>query len=225
MKRKLILLFLPFAVYWMTRLLYWSLRKQAKGYESLRAEIRAGRPFIAAIWHSRILLMPRFYHEVAYRPAAVIISKSFDGQLAGAFGRRYGLTPIWGSSSRGGAEALEQLIESSRQGLGIILTADGPRGPAQILKPGTIKAAQALGAPIYPATCHAEKVTRLRSWDRFVIPHPFSRAVFIVGKAVRVPPDADAAGLEAKRRELEDELNRITQEAEHYFDAGAEPDH
>ena len=217
MKRKLLLWLVPFAAYWMTRLLFWSLRKEAQGYESLREEIRSGRPFIAAIWHNRILMMPRFYHWVAYRPAAVIISESIDGRLAGAFGRRYGLTPVWGSSSHGGAEALDQLIEASRQGQGVILTADGPRGPAQILKPGTVKAAQVLGAPVYPATYHAEKVTRLGSWDRFVIPHPFSRAVFIVGRPVRVPPDADEATFEAKRREMEDELNRITEVAENYF--------
>ena len=216
-KNELILFLVPSLVYAISRFLFWSLRMEAKGYESIREDIRAGRPFIAALWHGRLLLMPRFYHWVAYRPVTVLISQSFDGRLAGAFGRSYGFEPIWGSSTRGGAEALDQWIESGRQGKGMVVTADGPRGPAQVLKPGAAKAAAVLGAPIYPVTFAAEKCFRLRTWDRMIIPYPFSRAIFIIGNAVRVPADADEALLEAKRLEVEIELNRITREAEEFW--------
>jgi len=216
-KQKLMLTLLPPLVWLVTTFLFWSLRKEFKGHEELQERLRAGKQFVGVCWHSRSIILPRHYHWVCYRPISVLVSQSFDGRFAGALLAQYGFTPIYGSSSRGGKEGQEEMIASGRQGHCLCLTVDGPRGPAEEMKPGAVRMAAGTGYPIVPFSCYADKVTRLRSWDRMVIPHPFARAIFIIGKAIWVPADADEATIEAKRVEAETELKRITAEAESFF--------
>jgi len=225
MQQRLTLALVPTLAWLISKFLFWSFKLTVLRYEEIVARLAAGELTIVAVWHSRALILPRLYHWAGYQPIVVMVSRSFDGQLAGAFLARNGFQPVWGSSTRGGEEALEELIEQGRKGVNVAITPDGPRGPREEVKPGAVRLAAALGAPIYPIAFSCERQTRLGSWDRFLVPHPFSRAVGIVGRTLRVPADADAATLEAKRKELEDELKRITAEAEHYYDAGAKPAH
>ena len=210
---------IPALVYWISRFLFWSFKLTVKDHEEFQAFIQSGRMGIGVAWHSRTLILARFYHWLGYRPVVVLVSQSFDGQLGGKFIAYNGFRPVWGSSTRGGEEGLAELIEWGRRGVNIAITPDGPRGPAERVWPGAVRLAAALGVPIFPVTFYCDPVTRLRSWDRFLIPHPFARAICQVGRTIHVPKDAPAEVIEAKRQELEDELRRITAEAESYFDS------
>jgi len=208
---------IPPFVYWISRFLFWSCRLTVKNYEEFQADLQAGRVVIGAAWHSRTLILPRLYHWVGYKPIVVLVSQSFDGRLGGAFISRHGFRPVWGSSTRGGEEGMAELIEWGRKGVNVAITPDGPRGPAETVRPGAVRLAAALDAPVYPVVWFCDRATRLRSWDRFIIPHPFARVICQVGRPIHVPKDAAAEVIEAKRKELEDELRRITAEVESYF--------
>jgi hypothetical protein len=107
-----------------------------------------------------------------------------------------------------------QLVNAYRDGYDLAIVPDGPRGPRHVVKPGIMHLARATGAPIYPVTYAAGRRRQLRSWDRLIIPWPFARVVYVAGEPLEVPRAADDAALEAKRRELEDRLNHITDVAE-----------
>ena len=215
---------LPPMVWLISKFLFWSFKLTVKDHEHFQADLQAGRPVIGVAWHSRALILARFYHWLGYRPVVILVSQSFDGRLGGEFIKYNGFKPVFGSSARGGKEALEELIEWGKKGVNIVITPDGPRGPREEIKPGAVRLARELGVPIYPVTFYCDPVTRLHSWDRLIIPHPFARAICQVGKAVSVPADADDRVLEAKRQELENELRRITAEAESFFDSKEKSD-
>jgi len=203
----------------LTRVLYWSLRVEVRGQESLQADLHADRPLIITLWHSRALMMPPFYQWLGGGPIVIMASQSFDGVLTARMLAHYGCRAAYGSSTHGGKEGLAEMISLGKKGWRISLTPDGPLGPAEEVKPGAVKIASATGAPIYPVTYFADRHVRFKSWDRFILPYPFARAIFIVGKAIRVPADADNGLLEDRRQELEQEMRLITAEAESYFES------
>ena len=100
---------------------------------------------------------------------------------------------------------------------------DGPRGPRRLAKPGVVAAARIGGLPIVPVAFSAAPAWRLRSWDRTLVPRPFSRGLFVYGRIVRVPRDASESAQEALRLELERELDRVTGLADAETGAGPEP--
>jgi len=151
-KQKLTLWLLPPLAWLVSKFLFWSFQLTVKDHEDFQAYIQSGRVFIGVVWHSRALILPRFYHWLGYKPIVVLVSQSFDGRLAGAFLNYNGFKPVFGSSTRGGEEALEELIEWGRKGVNIAITPDGPRGPREEIKPGAVRLAAALGVPIYPVT-------------------------------------------------------------------------
>jgi len=126
---------------------------------------------------------------------------------------RFGFRSVRGSTTRGGVAALRALIRLGRSGSDLVITPDGPKGPRQIAQLGAVQLAQATGLPIVPLTFSCSKKV-FASWDRFLLPYPFSRGLFWWGEPIWVPREATAEELEAKRRELEAALNQITAEAD-----------
>lgn len=110
--------------------------------------------FILAIWHSHLVLATRSRFP---RPISVMISRSKDGELIARYFDWYGIDAVRGSSSRGGGEALRELIREARNGKTIVFTPDGPRGPARVVKEGVIAAARATGLPIAPIVFACKK--------------------------------------------------------------------
>jgi len=145
--------------------------------------------------------------------AAVMASRSNAGSVAAAIVRRLGGIAVRGGSRDGGEAALAQIVELVRNGRWAVIVADAPRGPAQVCKIGPILAAQRSGRPIVPVSFAARRSWTLNTWDRTIIPRPFSPVVWIWGPPFFVPPDLDRQGLESKRRELEDLLRRCQQQA------------
>ena len=181
---------------------------------TIRGEIQGAlkaknRRFIYAFWHQR-----QVYFTWAHRGvgAAVLVSRSKDGEMIAETMRLSDIAAVRGSSSRGGAAAVRQLMEVLQSGLDIGLTPDGPKGPAREVKDGTIFLAQKLGAPIVPiANALSNKLEFKKAWDRFQVPLPFGRAVVVYGEPIEVGPLDDLA---AKAAELKIALDRITAEAD-----------
>ena len=130
----------------------------------------------------------------------MLISRSFDGELIARTIERLGFLTARGSSTRSGGSGLLALAKAGERGHPAVFTADGPSGPLYKVKPGAVKLAQLTGYPIGIFYAHAERAWLLRSWDRFIIPKPFSRCV--VTYAAPVPVTADAAAMLAIIREF-----------------------
>jgi len=176
--------------------------------EAAVAPLWAARaPLIYAMWHGRLLLLPYLY---GHRGAHVLTSRSRDGELVARWIRRFGLVPVRGSSSRGGADAVRLLARAIQAGREVVVVPDGPRGPREVLKPGVIALARLSGAPIVPTAVGASREWRLRSWDEFRIPRPFARCVVRFGEPIRVSRAADRAGEEAARKEVEAALRGLS---------------
>ena len=191
-----------------------SLRYTIIGDERRAALEAGGVPFVWALWHGRQFLLYRYDPG---QPLTIITSPSRDGRLQAAVVRRFGMQTVEGSSSRGGAKALVGIIRAVRAGRRGCIAVDGPRGPAYSVKAGVLLVAQKTGGVVLPLVASARRGLRLRSWDRFFIPMPFTRAVVIVGQPVQVPPELDHAGLEPLRARLEADMQAMTAEADAYF--------
>jgi len=188
------------------RLLAGTLRVRRE--EAAVAPLWAARaPLIYAMWHGRLLLLPYLY---GHRGARVLTSRSRDGELVARWIRRFGLDPVRGSSSRGGADAVRVLARALRAGREVVVVPDGPRGPREVLKPGVIALARLSGAPIVPTAVGASHEWRLRSWDEFRIPRPFARCVVRFGEPIHVARAADRPGEEAVRKEVEAALRGLS---------------
>ncbi len=199
----------PYLVYSYVTFVGWTTRLTVVRGEIQRALKTKNRRFIYAFWHQR-----QVYFTWAHRGvgAAVLVSRSKDGEMIAETMRLSDIGAVRGSSSRGGAAAVRQLMEVLQSGLDIGITPDGPKGPAREVKDGVIFLAQKLGAPIVPVTnALANKLEFKKAWDRFQVPLPFGRAVVAYGEPISVGPDDDLA---AKAAELKSSLDRITAEAD-----------
>jgi lysophospholipid acyltransferase (LPLAT)-like uncharacterized protein len=183
----------------------------------LYAPIRDEYPYIVAMWHGQHFLVPFMRREG--HQFKILISRHGDGEINAVAVTRLGLGLIRGSGGRaarqhhkGGPAALRAMVATLRGGACVGVTADVPR-VGGIAGPGIVTLARMSGRPIVPVAVATSNHIRLSTWDRASINLPFSRGAFVVGDLVRVPPDADAALLEAKRREVEDALDAAHERA------------
>jgi lysophospholipid acyltransferase (LPLAT)-like uncharacterized protein len=201
------------------RLVWFTGRWRVLGLEHARPLWDSGQPFVAAFWHGRLMMMPYGWQTDRQR-VSMLISRHRDGEIIARAIGHFGIEAVRGSSAKqgttdkGGADAVRQLLKIVKAGRCIALTPDGPRGPRMRVSPGIVQIARLTGLPIIMATFSARRRKVLKSWDRFVIALPFTSGVILVGKPIPVPRDLDAAGLEAKRLEVEDALNALTVEAD-----------
>ena len=171
-------------------------------------------------WH-RCLISCTCYFHGAIQPAgihpAVLVSRSFDGELIARTIERLGFLTARGSSRRFGRSGLMALAKALKRGHPAVFTADGPVGPVYKAKPGAVKLAQFTGCAIGILYAHPEKAWILRSWDRFMIPKPFSRVAISWGRHVEAPQNDDPLVLEATRLEVDAALERARLNAEQHF--------
>jgi len=145
-------------------------------------ELVLSERLIGALWHNRLLLLPFAIRRfVPQRKGAALISASRDGAWLAKLVRRFGFEVVRGSSSRKGASAMLQLADVIAAGQDVVITPDGPRGPAYRPGGGIILLAQKTGAGVVPLNFEYSSCWRLRSWDRFVLPRPFAEVRFILG--------------------------------------------
>jgi lysophospholipid acyltransferase (LPLAT)-like uncharacterized protein len=160
---------------------------------------------IYCFWHQCVLECTAYFRGSG---AVILVSRSFDGELIARILRLFGFDAVRGSSSRGAREGLLGLKSVLESGRTAIFTADGPRGPIYQTKLGPIKLAQMTGAPIGAFHLEPEHAWTMRSWDRFLVPKPFTRIVVSWVRWTRVPVDLAAKQFEPKREELNAAIER-----------------
>jgi lysophospholipid acyltransferase (LPLAT)-like uncharacterized protein len=188
---------------------------------TLRYEIHdragiVGKPvvenYIGVLWHNRLLIFPlvlrRFFPD---RPGAALISASRDGDLLSDAIHRFDYDVVRGSSSKLGASGLLQLSDVLGGGRDVVITPDGPRGPAYELGPGIIFLAQKTGAPVLPMNMEYSSCWRVKSWDRFIIPKPFSKVRVIIGQPERIRSISTDQEFEAERLRVQGALMSLVE--------------
>ena len=192
-------------------LLFSTIRVESVGAESVRDLIGSGR-VIGAVWHSRILAGCYLYRN---RNAVALVSQSDDGEIIARILQKLGYETIRGSTTRGGLRALAMLIRKLKETCRpTVITPDGPQGPRFRVQPGIIALAKQTGYPIVPLTYSARNAKFFASWDRFMLPFPFTVCRVIYGNPIYVPENADKQLEELCRVRLETELCRITDKAD-----------
>lgn len=160
--------------------------------EHQRGLAKRGVPYVYALWHGRMVL-PILAH--LHQDVVTMASRSKDGEIIARWLIRNGYVPARGSSSRGGGAALQEMIERVREGHPAALTVDGPKGPPRVVQPGILRLVRETGAWVLPISGASSRPRFVRSWDRYLVPMPFSRNVVTYGAPFEVPdaqPDAEA---------------------------------
>ena len=185
-----------------------------KGHRAV-SRLIGTRRYIFAFWHSRILLLSYIYKRLN---ASIMVSNSADGEIIAQVLQRHGHQTIRGSTRKGGMRALmQQIIDMRTHRRPGVVIPDGPQGPRHKVQAGVILLAQKTGCPIIPLAYSSKRRKIFNSWDRFMLPYPWTRGVITYGKPIEVPAKADADTLQACTLQLERELNRITAQADAYF--------
>lgn len=188
-----------------------TLRVEFLDRAGLRERWRSGERFLFVFWHDRVLLLPSQYRGPGL---SILNSAHRDGELATRVLQRWGIRSVRGSSTRGGTSGFLGMLGELREGRDLALVPDGPRGPRRRAKRGAVELARLGGVPLVPVTFASRWRVELPTWDRLVLPLPFSRAVVLVGEPMEVPREARKEECERFRHELEQRLEELTREAE-----------
>lgn len=152
-----------------------------------RRHLAEGGRVILCAWHQQFFAAMRPFRAYAPLRPCLMISKSRDGDIIASVAERYGWRAVRGSSTRGGREALREIVAHLGQSRLAGHIVDGPRGPAGIVKPGIVSLAHATGAVIVPFYTSADRAWHFRSWDAFLLPKPFARVRLRFGEMIRLP--------------------------------------
>jgi lysophospholipid acyltransferase (LPLAT)-like uncharacterized protein len=212
---------MAYAFGWFSRifstLLFSTCRVKVFGQEieKKHREQYPGKGLLYASWHRGLFFLIYFYRNLKF---VVMASASRDGELAAQTTRRHGWIPIRGSSSFRGSEALREMLPLFKKGHRGGLVVDAPQGPPFISKMGIIVLAKRTGLPIIPVIWSADRCWRLRSWDRTIIPKPFSKIVFLYApELIKISPDASRDDCAAYRQKLDTILNRLMYQTDRFF--------
>jgi len=195
--------FLTAAVFWLLVLYTRTLRVRFEGVEKIEAHLEKGGRIIISSWHQRFFggfFLPRIFSQ----SPCIMISQSRDGDFISRVVRHIGWIPVRGSSSRGGKAALRAMVQGvveNHIGGHIV---DGPTGPPRVVKPGLISLAWNSRAGICTGVVSYENAWTMNSWDRFMVPKPFSRVLFRFGRIFPPPEEMSDDRFESFRKEVED---------------------
>jgi lysophospholipid acyltransferase (LPLAT)-like uncharacterized protein len=206
----------PFLAAILMKILTYTLRVRYEAEEPVQDFAASDERIILAFYHRRLVMMPKAYPFRRSTPAgergvAILSSDSKDGERSAATWRWFGIHAVRGTAGHSGAQALVKMIRAVKDGWDLGITVDGPRGPRQQVKPGVLAVSRKTGAWIVPVCVAYEQAWALRTWDRMLVPWPFSAVVVRYGEPFRVPADSDE---ETCRLRLENELNRMEAWAE-----------
>lgn len=190
---------------WTMKLLAATLRMEVRDLCGIGRPDSAMPPVIYALWHNRFFCVPPAWNRICYghRKTVALTSASHDGDMVARAMAVFGLGSVRGSSSRRGVAALVGLKRALQEGLDICVTPDGPRGPRYKIQPGIIKLAESTGAPIIPIHVRFSSAWRLKTWDRFVIPKPFSHVEVTFAEPIHLARGMDAEAFENERLNIE----------------------
>ena len=212
-EHRLVLQVVPRLAVWLMIGLYRLLRVVHVNTAYPESCLARGERVICAFWHGRLLMMPFAYPG---QRVVILISQHRDGEYISRIARALGFQVIRGSATRGGVRALRQIIRALKEGLNLVITPDGPKGPRAKVKSGVIEIARLTGAPIVPVSFSAVRRRFLKSWDAFLLPLPFSRAVYIWGEPIYVEPMATKEEVAKYQDILAERLDLLTMQADEY---------
>lgn len=184
------------------RIVYSTTRWRFAGFEGVAALEAQRRPYIVCCWHGRMLLICCVRPKRI--PVVALASGHRDGQLVARVMARFGVGTVSGSTRRGGHGAIQACRAALADGRVVVITPDGPRGPAMKAAPGAVLLARLSGAPIVPVSSATRWRKHLKSWDRFMVPLPFGTGAFVCGPPLHIDGTADT---EAARSRIEDAMN------------------
>jgi hypothetical protein len=185
-----------------------TIRVRMENWEQAEA-LPTGR--IICGWHGRSFVAATRFRNLGYW---VIISHSRDGDIQNHIFKGLGFNVVRGSTGRGGARAAIEAIRVLKHGETMAITPDGPRGPSGVVQGGVMLMAQKSGAALVPVGISARPRWQARSWDRYMVPLPFAKALMRFGEPVFVPREATAEEVEAARIELQEAIHRLQCEAD-----------
>ncbi len=203
------------------RLVNTTQRLHVTGQDGLGILTGEERSCVAMVWHNRILL-----GAVAGvgRHLSVMVSRSRDGAYMANTIERLGYSTVRGSTSQGQLQSVRELVGLLKEGRQIVMTPDGPRGPCYHLQRGPIEVARLSGAPIVPVGFTPSRVKRIGSWDRLIVPLPFTEVAAVVGDPITIPADATKQEREALRAQVERTLCEVTRQSETLVGCTEDPD-
>jgi lysophospholipid acyltransferase (LPLAT)-like uncharacterized protein len=169
------------------------------------------KPVIYSFWHRSVFPAAWMWRNCGI---AVMVSRSFDGEYIARIIEKFGFGAVRGSSSRGGSEALREMKKELDKGAAVAFTIDGPRGPKYVAKPGPVLLARASGMPMAAFYVALGDAWVLKTWDEFMIPKPFSKALVRVSPKLRVPAQANDTQIRDFHGLLQQALERVTRFAE-----------
>ena len=175
---------------------------------------KKNEPFILCFWHGRLLMMPLSWNNK--KKINVLISAHSDGQLLSKTVKYFDIETIIGSSSKGGSEAIRNIIKSLKSGISIGMTPDGPRGPRMKINSVIIKIASLTGNKIVPLSYSVKKKIFLNSWDKFLVALPFGKGCFIWGKPIKIKKNISSNENLKLSNKLEKILIKLTKETDQY---------
>ena len=183
------------------------------GDEHVQALREQNIPIIYVYWHRHIFVTIYRFKNTGACP---LISLSGDGEIVAQIAVEFGMNPVRGSSSKGGARAFIELLNAIKKDHAeVLITADGPKGPLRRVKDGTIRLARKSNSVIVPIAWHSNKVKILeKSWDRFKIPLPFGTITYAYGEPFEIPQDADKGDEERLKEKLEGAIDRLEKRVE-----------
>ena len=192
------------------------------------------KPIIGAFWHGRLAMMP-YGWRTKTMPLNMLISNHRDGSIIADMITHFGVKSVRGSagdkvkggnkSSKGGVQAMLNMAKLAAAGEGLAITPDGPRGPRMRANAGIVALARLTGCPVFPIAVSVSNRRVLSSWDKFIVPLPFSRGAFVIGDPIFVARNATEDACEQARVAIETEINRVTREADRIVGVKAiEPD-
>jgi len=172
--RKVGQIVIPPLAYVLMRILWWTSKKNFHNVEAIGDE-----QHVCVTWHGELLMTPQAYRHIHKKhPASAIISSHFDGSLIAGTLEFLGIRPLRGSSKKGAKQVLLQAFKSIKSGEEVLITPDGPRGPRHSMSDGAIGIALKSKLPIFVMNFKAKSYWQLNSWDKFVIPKPFTTIDF-----------------------------------------------
>lgn len=214
-KFRLLLALVPRFFFVFSHALYRTCRIEVHGKEREDEFLRQGINPLYVSWHQGLLY---FAYHFRNRDGIVMVSQSKDGELIARTLKLLGFRSARGSSTRGGKDALNTMVDLVNEiHCSAGLVADGPRGPFGVAKIGIIKIAKDTGLPLVPVMVWAKRKILFKSWDRTLLPLPFTRICFFYGEPLWVSAEATSEQMEHARIELTDRLNEMHQKARAYF--------
>lgn len=205
---------------WLFHKTYRYERVHLQNFQKARS-LTKHRNYAIASWHNNCFagILSHARHRIC-----LMVSKSFDGEFVAYLARKLGMGAVRGSSSRGGKEALYELVEEVNRGWAAAFTVDGPKGPFKEVKSGVISLASKTGAPIQPVASVGERQWVLhKSWDQFRVPKPFSRVAVVYGEPIQVGPDLSEERLLDLKQQLHQVLEDLEEQASRYFHPTEKP--